>query len=76
MLQSTLISFAIEPAQVADIPAIQCVAAASWHATYGQIFSREFIERWMANAYSTEALQQAIASGIYGSHYNQVRWQW
>jgi GNAT superfamily N-acetyltransferase len=50
----------IEPAQGVDIAGIQAVAAASWHATYGSIFTREFIERWLANAYDAEALQRAI----------------
>jgi GNAT superfamily N-acetyltransferase len=61
VVQSTLMPFMIEPAQAADIPVIQTVASASWHATYGHIFTRDFIERWLANAYDADALQGAIA---------------
>lgn len=52
----------IELAQTSDIPAIQAVAAASWHATYADIFTPAFIERFLAGAYSTDALQHSIAN--------------
>lgn len=52
----------IEPAQVGDIAAIQVVAQQSWQATYGQIFSQEFIDGFLSRAYSTEALRRSLAN--------------
>jgi ribosomal protein S18 acetylase RimI-like enzyme len=36
--------------------------AESWRATYTHIFTSEFIDRFLAGAYSVEALQRSIAS--------------
>lgn len=49
-------------AQKADIPAIQDVAAESWRATYGHIFQPDFIDQFLARAYSAEALRHSITS--------------
>ena len=51
----------ITPAQPADIPGLQVVADASWRATYAHIFSPEFIDRWLQEAYGADALLNSIA---------------
>lgn len=50
----------IRPAIHVDIPFIQQVARESWHATYDSIFSREFIDDFLNNAYSDRALRHSV----------------
>jgi ribosomal protein S18 acetylase RimI-like enzyme len=52
----------IQKAQETDIPTIQLTAAESWRATYAQIFTAAFIERFLADAYAAEALRRSVAS--------------
>jgi diamine N-acetyltransferase len=54
--------FIIEQAQTSDIPGLQAVADASWRATYAPIFSPEFIDRWLQEAYGADALRSSLAS--------------
>ncbi len=49
-------------AQDADAEGIQRVAGESWHATYGDIFSPEYIAEFVARAYSVEGLVRAIGN--------------
>jgi GNAT superfamily N-acetyltransferase len=51
-----------ERAREADVDEIQRVAAQSWHAMYKGIFPPEFIEDFLARAYSTEGLLRSINS--------------
>ncbi len=46
----------------ADIPSIQAVAAESWQATYGHIFTPTFITDYLAAAYSAENLRRSLQS--------------
>ncbi len=46
----------IEVAQLQDIPALQATAVASWWATYGELLSASFIEKFLARAYRTDTL--------------------
>jgi GNAT superfamily N-acetyltransferase len=50
----------VRAAQQADGPVIQAVAAQSWRATYGQIYSQEYIDRFLAGAYGADALRRSI----------------
>lgn len=52
----------IRPARVEDIPAIRAVADSSWRAVYADIFSTQFIDDWMASAYSLESLRRSVAA--------------
>ncbi len=52
----------VRDAERRDVPAIQHVAYASWHATYAGILAREFIDDFLARNYSTESLERAIAN--------------
>jgi GNAT superfamily N-acetyltransferase len=52
--------FRIALAQAGDIPSLQEAAGASWRATYNGIFTPEFIERFLAQAYSPESLERAL----------------
>jgi ribosomal protein S18 acetylase RimI-like enzyme len=47
-------------AQPSDIPSLQEAAGVSWRATYAGIFTPEFIDRFLAQAYSTESLERAL----------------
>lgn len=46
----------IKVAQLQDIPALQATAAASWWATYGELLSASFIEKFLARAYQADTL--------------------
>lgn len=47
-------------AQIADIAGIQRVAAECWHATYAHIFTAQFINDFLTDAYSTAGLTGAV----------------
>jgi len=47
-------------AQPSDIPSLQEAAAVSWRATYRDIFEPEFVERFLAHAYSAVGLERAF----------------
>ncbi|MCG8348683.1 MAG: GNAT family N-acetyltransferase [Chloroflexales bacterium] len=47
-------------AQAADIEAIQTTAAVSWRMAYRAIFPPEFIDQFLAQAYSSENLLRAL----------------
>ncbi|MCZ7542156.1 MAG: GNAT family N-acetyltransferase [Anaerolineae bacterium] len=47
-------------ASEADIPGIQRAAEASWRATYAGIFTPDFITDFLARAYATDRLRDAI----------------
>ncbi|HEX2220967.1 MAG TPA: GNAT family N-acetyltransferase [Candidatus Limnocylindria bacterium] len=49
----------VRDATPADAPAIARVAAASWRETYRYIFEPAFIERFLGDAYSVAALEEA-----------------
>ena len=51
---------AIEPAQEPDVDQIRSVAVESWHATYKDIFPREFIDRFVAGAYAPHNLRASL----------------
>ncbi len=55
-----LISIEIARAARKDITAIRAVAAASWQATYADIFAPSFIEQFLSTAYSEANLAHAI----------------
>jgi ribosomal protein S18 acetylase RimI-like enzyme len=50
----------ISLAQPHDIASLQEAAAVSWRATYETIFEPEFIERFLAHAYSAASLERAF----------------
>jgi len=50
----------ISLAQPGDIPSLQEAASVSWRATYQAIFDPEFIERFLAQAYSAASLERAF----------------
>jgi len=45
-----------------DVPAIQRVARASWHAAYGDFVPESTIEEMLAEWYSDEAVEQGVTS--------------
>jgi ribosomal protein S18 acetylase RimI-like enzyme len=47
-------------AQPGDIVSLQAAAEASWRATYGDLFTAEFIDHFLARAYSAESLERAF----------------
>ncbi|MBN1287192.1 MAG: GNAT family N-acetyltransferase [Anaerolineae bacterium] len=49
-----------EIAQEADIPQIRAAAAESWHVTYKDIFTAEFIDDFLQRAYAAESLRGVI----------------
>jgi ribosomal-protein-alanine N-acetyltransferase len=51
----------IEPAREADVPEVRRVATVSWRTTYRDIFTLEFVERFLDEAYSLESLRRSIA---------------
>ncbi len=50
----------VRPARSDDIAAIRAVARASWHAAYGEIFSKRAIGAYLANAYGRRSLHLAM----------------
>lgn len=54
--------YLIQEAQEQDIPTLQVAAAGSWRATYEHIFQTDFIDQFLARAYSAEALRHSITS--------------
>ena len=54
------VPFVIDRMQESDIPSLQLVAAESWRATYADIYPADYIERFLANAYSDIALRAAL----------------
>ena len=53
-------ALAVRDAAEADAPAIATVAAASWRDTYRDIFTAEFIDGFLAEAYSLPSLQRSV----------------
>ncbi len=53
-------SLAIGPAGDADVSEIRRVASVSWRTTYRDIFAREFIDRFLDDAYSLGGLRRAV----------------
>ena len=53
-------SFVVRPACVGDRVALAVVAAATWRATYGDIFTLEFIADFVQRAYGPERLTRII----------------
>jgi ribosomal protein S18 acetylase RimI-like enzyme len=53
---------AIVQAWEEDVEGVQRVASESWHATYREIYDREYIAQFLERAYSTEGLRRAIQS--------------
>jgi ribosomal protein S18 acetylase RimI-like enzyme len=54
-----LLAVSVRDATPADAAAIETVARASWSDTYRDIFEPDFIERFLAENYSQEALARA-----------------
>jgi len=52
--------FQYRPAQPEDAPAIRLVALDSWHVTYRDIFTPDYIAQFLDRAYSVEALEHSI----------------
>jgi len=52
----------VRTAVVADVPAIQRVARASWHAGYGDFVADPAIEEMLAEWYSDEAVERGVTS--------------
>jgi diamine N-acetyltransferase len=52
----------IEVARVEDIPSLQVAAANCWWATYADIFTNEFIQRFLTRAYSVESMERALTN--------------
>ena len=48
-------------AQAEDVPALQAAAAASWWATYKDLLSADFIEKFLAHSYNERVLLKEIA---------------
>jgi ribosomal protein S18 acetylase RimI-like enzyme len=57
-----LMSVKIRAAVVEDAEAIRLVAEAAWHATYHNVYSYDYINNFIANAYAIERLQAQIAN--------------
>ena len=55
-------SYYVASAELRDIPSLQEAAGVSWRATYGGIFTPQFIEHFLAQAYSAEGLARALQS--------------
>jgi ribosomal protein S18 acetylase RimI-like enzyme len=53
-------SVQVRPARIDDISAIRAVADRAWRRTYAEIFDRDFIDAFLADAYSAANLQRAI----------------
>jgi ribosomal protein S18 acetylase RimI-like enzyme len=53
-------SVQVRPASVEDISAIRAVADQTWRKAYGEIFDTDFIDAFLADAYSAANLQRAI----------------
>jgi diamine N-acetyltransferase len=49
-------------AAISDVAGIQAAAEASWRATYNDIFSEEFITRFLEQFYSLDSLERAVNS--------------
>ena len=56
------LSYQIRPGRGGDIAGIQAAARASWHAAYGEIFSADSIDAFLASAYSRISLRAALAN--------------
>jgi hypothetical protein len=52
----------IRAAQPEDAEAIRSVAEATWHATYRNVYSEEYINDFIAGTYTIDRLQAQIAS--------------
>lgn len=53
----------IVQAREEDVEGVQRVASESWHATYREIYDREYISQFLERAYSTDGLRRSIQSG-------------
>ena len=55
-------SLSISPAADVDVPGIRRVATASWRTTYREVFTRDFIDRFLDDAYSLDGLRRSVAN--------------
>jgi diamine N-acetyltransferase len=53
----------IGDAKLSDVAGIQKAAELSWRATYKDIFSEEFITRFLEQAYASDALERSVTGG-------------
>ncbi len=44
--------------------AVSDIASASWHSTYREIYSDEYIEKWLADHYSEETIKKEIEKSL------------
>jgi RimJ/RimL family protein N-acetyltransferase len=51
----------IGPARDTDVPDIRRVATVSWRTTYRAVFTRDFIDRFLDDAYSLDGLRRSVA---------------
>ena len=56
----TVAAFEVRPARVADRAAIAAVADVTWRATYGHIFTPDYIADFLRRAYGPERLPRTI----------------
>lgn len=55
------VDFIIRPIAMKDVQSVQRVAQIAWHRTYGTIYTMEFINSFLEQAYSQNSLEAAVS---------------
>ena len=62
---STLMVMSVRKLNESEAHAVSDISSSSWHSTYREIYSNDYIERWLADHYSEEAVKKEIEKSLH-----------